>query len=145
MNNCEEDCERVKAWERKVFDAYWEYYRKIEPQLPGNIKKFNPLHNSLHDCLVLNSGFVDKDFYMDIDSNSGFCSIEKLIFINAEILGKDSNLCLDNAYWLYNKIYLRGNKCEIHIRLTLQNSDRVNISIAFDDIIIEGNWETDEE
>jgi len=149
MNNRKEDYDIIKACDqgRKVLDAYWEYYRLIEPQLPESIKIFDSLYNppySMHDCLIVKSGFVDKNFHMDIDSSSGSCSVEKLTFINAEIVEKDSDLCLDNAYWVSNKIYLRGNKYEMHILLTQQNNERANMTIAFDDIIIEGNWETNE-
>jgi len=145
MNACDE---KATEQSRKMSDAYYEHYRQIEPQLPESILKFDPLHNppySMHDCLIVKSGFVNNDFYMDIDSSSGFCSVEKLTFINAEVLGNDSDNDLGVATWLCNEIYLRGYKYEMQILFWAKNNEIAEMSIAFDDIIIEGNWETDDE
>ena len=107
----------------------------------------------MHDCLIVKSGFIGKDFYMDIKSDS-FCvfgktgeldaTIEKLTFVNAEILENDSDIDLGIATWLCNEVYLRESQYEMQILFWAKNNEIAEMAIAFDDIIIEGNWETDD-
>ena len=114
---------------QKVHNDYQNHYLQIEPYLHNDIKKIN-----MHDCKITDSGFSKNDFYMLIDSSQGFCSVDKLIFTNAEILKKDINL--DNVWWLYDEIYLNQNAYEMHILFDSKDCKLGEMVIIFDDIIV---------
>ena len=121
-------------------DNYWTHYKQIESRLPEHIKNIY-----MHDCKVINSNFVSKDFYMDIDSSGGFRDVSKLIFVNAEILESDIDSNKEN-WWIYDEIYLyqdRKDRFEMHILFAVENETQncglAEMIIVFDDIIIDGN------
>jgi len=130
--------ELEKQIEKSTKD-YWEHYDKIEPKLPDCVKY---KYVNLHDCKIIDSGFEGKNFYMNIDSSGGFCDVNKLTFVNAEILESDvgSN---QKLWWLYDELYFfqdRTDCYERHILFATPNGGLAEMIIVFDDIIIDGNW-----
>jgi len=123
----------------KILQEYVEYYKQIEPRLPDNIKAFN-LQQTMHDCIVKEHGFVGKDFHMKIDSRGCYSSVEKLVFVNAEIMESDINL--DDATWLYEEVYILQERYEMQILFWSKNCGKTNpsilgeMTIRFDETII---------
>lgn len=130
-NNQKPFCfKKVHMQSEKVMDDYWEHYSRIELHLPESIKKIHTNQGmDMHDCKIIDSGFVGKDFYMNIDSNGGFCSVNKLIFTNAEVLKSDINL--DNAWWLYDEVYIQENRYEMHMLFHSKTGELGEMIILF--------------
>lgn len=123
--------EELRKQNQRVLDEYQEYYIKIEPLLPDCIKNIN-----MHDCRIVDSGFIGKNFHMNIDSSGGFCDLDKLTFVNAEILDRDIDL--DGAWWLYDEIYIQpSNRYEMHILFHSKKRTLGEMVIVFDEIVPE--------
>ena len=140
--------EKSRTHYEKASKPYWEHYRRIEQYLPNNIKQIHSVNigMSMHDCLLTTCGFVGKDFSMDVDSSGGFCDVKNLKFINAEILEIEIDFNNKN-WWIYDEVYLyqdRKDRYEMHILFGVEdgtpNEGLAEMIIAFDDIIIDGNW-----
>ena len=136
--------ERIENQIQKTINDYWEYCRQIESCLPDCIKTIHSIQHGcrMHDCVVVSSGFLCKDFFMEFDSKGGFCSINKLTFVNAEIMTK--NMELRDVFWLYDEVYIQEDRYEMHILFWAKNDELTDMAIAFDDVIIEGSWESDD-
>jgi len=131
-----------KQIEKAEYD-YQDHYKKFEPFFPECVKKFNNDDFNMHDCLIICIDFIGKGFCMEIDSSSGFCDVDKLTFVNAQILEMDG--CLNGGTWLYDEVYLhqgRKDRYEMHILFHAYSEEPElgEMIIVFDKIIIEGNW-----
>jgi len=133
--------ERSKAHFEKTFKPYWEHYGQIEPCLPNSIKQIHNFNQGMrmHDCIITDSGFIGKDYFMDIDSSGGFCNVNKLTFVNAEILENDT-WQNNETCWIYDEIYFyqdQKDRFEMHILFATPHYGLAEMIIAFDDILID--------
>jgi len=125
---------------QKALQEYYEYYRQIEPRLPDSIKNMVDI-DIMHDCIIVDNCFVGKDFHMKIDSRGCYRSVEKLVFINAEIV--ESDIDLAHATWLYDEVYIQQERYEMQILFWSKNCGKSNpgdlgeMTIRFDEVVIE--------
>ncbi len=124
--------EELENQNQKAINDYCKYYKEIEPYLPDCINSIFK-DNKMHDCKIVNSGFVGKDFFMEIDSRNSCCSLKRLTFVNAEILTRDFDF--SDACWLYDEILLRKNKYEIQMLFWSKRHELGEVEIVFESII----------
>ena len=130
IKEAEEKFKKREVESQIVLNRYQEHYKQIKPYLPSCIKEIN-----MHDCIILRSGFIGKDFFMDIDSSGGFGSANKITFINAEIL--KCNIDSNDAVWLYEEVYIEQSHYELHILFHAKKGELGEMIIRFNELQIQ--------
>lgn len=102
-------CEDINK-RKKIMQEYNDYYKTIEQQISVNVK--NVLRNK-HDMHIVKAYFQEKDYVMEL---------EEKIWGKAYIIFKNTivkhNSSIEEEYWLYDEVYKKQDKYEIHILLS---------------------------
>ena len=121
-------CKFLDNQTKKAMEEYYIYYKQIKESLPAGIQNLN-----MHDCEITDASFDGNDFVMNIDSDSGYVEISKLVLRNAKIIQHIENLV--GATWLYNEVYLVDGQYELHILFLTKNWESLGeITILIDDV-----------
>lgn len=110
----EKYCKENEKTTEKVMKDYFNYFKKVEKQIPQKI-----LDNyDFHDCEILSVKKVGDDIVFDLDNSGGFTDINKIIYRNGQII--ENNL-EENSYWIYDEIYKIDDLYEFHIGISSNN------------------------
>ena len=138
---------------KQRYIEYDEYYDKIRPQLPDEIKTITN-YFGMHDCGIVASYFIGKDFRLELntstseryivdtspgvdpESDDRYRTIKNITFTNAKILEGDADL--GDFWWLYEEIHILPDSYELHVFFgKFINDDLAELTITFDSVILE--------
>lgn len=106
----------TRKWSEDPFDnprvmlEYEKYYETVENQIPDNIRKIIRERHDTH----ISKAYLEKNDYI-MEAPREIWGSAKFIFKNAIVT---TNGKIEDECWLYNEIYKRGNRLEIHILFT---------------------------
>jgi hypothetical protein len=100
--------EKIVESTLKAYEA--EYGRTFKDAEPDFAEGFD-----FHDCKVVSCRKKGKDLVITIDNSGGFTTISQIIFRNCSILLQDKRL--HGAWWLYDEVYRKNDRYEVHILL----------------------------
>jgi len=115
----------------KLNNEYRKYYNSISNEIIGT--NLEVLDN-LHDAVIENSKSHNQDLILKIDSSGSFAKVKEIIFKKS--LCNPENFQFLNHCWLYNEFYFLDNKIRIDILLADENNDLFEVTIIFDNVII---------
>lgn len=119
---CEANGEQTRVINQEYF-AY-EKNSKVAKEILDNY--------SFHDCRVIEAKKVDQDYVIKFETQSGFSSVEFLIFHNYRIIELDGDLA--GAWWLYDEVYAVEGGNEYHSLVQLQDRSLAYVTIFATDV-----------
>lgn len=129
----EKYCRENEKRSDKVINEYSKYFGKIKNNIPKKILE----NYEFHDCEILSIEKIGNDIIFNLDNSGGFADVNKIKYKNAKIL--ENNLD-ENAYWIYDEIYVLDEGYEFHIGISANNEyDYDYISITATDVDFEYN------
>lgn len=117
---------------KQLRKEYREYYKTVEPYLTENTKD-KRFH--MHDCTLLKWYFCGDDLVMEFDFSQGFTSVNKITFLNAEIIKNDR--ITTNTDWVYEEVYVVGTGGRYEFHILFHGGGIKEMIIQADDIVLE--------
>lgn len=130
----------TEEWERDyearmdaLLDDYSRHYESIKEHLPAGANQLT--EKSLHDCIIKSTERPsDDELVLILDCSGGFHYHKdiKVTFtgVSEAVIPDD----MENAWWLYNEIYLNGEGFELHV---LFDQPMAEVKIVSRDVQIE--------
>lgn len=106
-----------------------EYQKVLESNM--NVVGIDILRNyGFHDCKIVSTECRNGNFIIELDSEGGFSSVNKVIFHNCSIIEKEGNL--QGATWLYEEIYPSSteNGNEYHALIQYESGELAYLTVA---------------
>lgn len=88
---------------------------------------------SFHDCVVKSVDWDEKNLVITFDNKGGFTSLQKITYIDAEIVEQEGDLL--EAWWLYEEIYRTESGYAFHTFLQTHNGEYIYFTVNAKDIV----------
>lgn len=105
----------------KEFDTERQSYKSFYQE--NNLENFG-----YHDAYVKEIIFENKDLIIDMDNSFGFTEVNKVRFVECEVVKMDEDLI--DSYWLYEELYPHEKGIEVHILFAKDEDFKELILIA---------------
>ena len=90
-----------------------------------------------HDYVILDVKKTDQYLSIIFENPGGLIKIDEIKFENYQILNQDDSL--ENLWWLYDEIYIKNDRYELHVLLQNKNMDLIEFTVSAEQILFKHN------
>jgi roadblock/LC7 domain-containing protein len=126
-------CENNKRIVDRAAEEYARYYKdELIPNDCGVVKNIK-----FHDCIITEVKLENECISISFDNSGGFTDIVEMQLHNYKIIKQD--YLLENSWWLYEEVYMRDGKYELHVLLDNKNIGLFEFTVLAENISFKRN------